>query len=128
VAIRIRVTVSNLIPSKQPGRSCQPSIEVEDEAVPGESPMEAFRRISVMANAMFAREALDQLRYTDRMAQMGNERWCDELLSTVAQEHPALNVVNATPVPKAVADAFEKLVEALTRAVPGESHPTPKQG
>jgi hypothetical protein len=119
--------VSNLIPSKQPGRAVHPCVEVEDDALPGEDAMATFRRISVMANAMFAREALDQLRYADRMA-AGNEKWCEELLSTVAQEHPALNAVPDTPIPKAVMDAFHKLIEALAASVSDPAQPTPQQG
>ena len=101
--MRIRVTVSNIIPSKHSGRATQPSVEIEDGVMPEETPFQAFRRISVMANAMFAREVLDQLRFTDRMASEGNEKWCDEMLSTVAREHPALNVqpeIQPQPTPK----------------------------
>jgi hypothetical protein len=95
--MRIRVTVSNIIPSKHAGRAIQPSVEIEDDVMLEETPFQAFRRISVMANAMFAREVLDQVRFTDRMASEGNEKWCDEILSTVAREHPALNVQTETP-------------------------------
>jgi hypothetical protein len=87
-----------------------------------------------MATAMFARETLDQLRYADRMAQ-SNEVWCDEYLSTVAEDHPAMNVAPddvAMPahveqilqqVGKTIGDAAVKAFEAASSQVP-----TPPEG
>lgn len=88
--MKIRVTVCNTIPTKHAGRLINPKIEVEDEPITGETAMEAGRRISLVATAMFAREVLDQLRFTDRMAHTSNEQWCDEYLSTVTEDHPAM--------------------------------------
>jgi hypothetical protein len=115
--VKIRVRVSNSIPTKHNYRVLQPSIEIEDDVMPGENPMQAFRRISIMANAMFAREVLDQLRFTDRMHQESNEAWCDELLSTVAADHPAMKGhVNPASLPPELQAALKAIGDAIGSA------------
>lgn len=118
--MKIRVTVCNTIPTQHAHRLIQPKIEIEDDVLPNEIPMEAYRRISLTANAVFAREVLDQLRFTDRMAHTTNEQWCDEFLSTVAEDHPAMNVVvNPESLPagvQAMAQAFGDAIASFTVA------------
>ncbi len=130
--MKIRVTVNNVIPSKHAHRAVSPKIEVEDAKMPNETPMEAYRRISLMANAMFAREVLDQLRFTDRMFQEGNEHWCDELLSTIAEDHPAMNKAPASDPPppevqaviNTLVAAAEKLIETVANYSQGTATPS----
>lgn len=110
--MKIRVKVNHSVPTKH-GGILHPSVAIEDNVQPGETPMEAYRRISLMATAMFAREILDQLRYADRMAQ-SNEQWCDEYLSTVAEDHPAMNVV---PNDVVLPDNVKQLLEAVGKAI-----------
>lgn len=110
--MKVRVTVSNTIPTTHNHRLIQPKIEVEDSVLPGETPQQAFRRISLLANSFFAREVLDQLRFTDRMVSESNEAWCDEYLSTVAEDHPA-NKPNITP--ETLPDELRQLIRAMAQ-------------
>lgn len=94
--------------------------------------MQAYRRISVMASAMFARETLDQLRFADRMSQ-GNEQWCDEYLSTVAEDHPAaVPIPSDVALPDHVVLALGKIGEIIGKsaieAFEADKVPTPPQG
>lgn len=113
--MKIRVVVSNTVPTRHNHRVLQPRIEVEDDLQAGESPLQAYRRLSVMANAMFARELLDQLRFTDRM-QASNEAWCDEFLSTVTEDHPAMSVVTEAKLPPEVQAILSKVGDAIGKA------------
>lgn len=88
--MKIRVTVKNTIPTKYQNRVLYPEVSIEDYVLPNETPQEAKRRISSVANTMFATEVLDQLRFTDRMAAIGNEQWCEEFNRSLVQGHAAL--------------------------------------
>ena len=115
--MKVSVTVSNMVPTAHNHRIIQPSIYVEDVVLSGETPQEAFRRVSSLANAFFARKILDQLRFTDRMVSEGNEAWCDEYLSTVAEDHPANKPsMSADALPEGVQSAISLLKELTGKA------------
>lgn len=135
--MRVSVTVCNTVPTKHAHRVLQPRVEISDEVQVGETPLQAYKRISAMANAMWARELLDQLRFTDRMQQsdQGNEQWCDEFLSTLNESHPAMNVVpSASALPPGVRETLHSVgeaigdaaVQALEKALGSSGVPTPE--
>ncbi len=86
--MEIEVSRSDQIPTRHDFRILHPTVTVRDHVQPGETPDQAYRRISLIVNALFAREVLDHLRFSDRMATEGDDVWCDEFLSTVAADHP----------------------------------------
>lgn len=115
--MKVWVRVQNAIPTKHNHRVIYPEAGVEDDVQPGETPLQAARRLSLIANAIFAREVLDQLRFTDRQVQIGNEQWCDEYLSTVASDHPAVQVdFSSTDLPPGAQATLRAVGEAISEA------------
>lgn len=109
--VEIIIGRNDMIPTRHASRVIQPLVRVQDIVMPGETTMEAGRRIGLMANAIFARETLSQLGSTDRMVSEGNEVWCDEYLSTVKSDHPAEKPNSTVKLPleiQALIDAAAK--------------------
>lgn len=135
--MKISVTVNNAIPTKHAHRVIYPKVEVEDIVLPGEGAMEAGRRIGIVATALFAREVLDQLRFTDRMAHTSTEQWCDEYLSTVSEDHPAMKAAVAPEtLPTEIRKMFHAMAELLgehgaqkfIEVLQAAQHPVPPVG
>ena len=96
-----------------------PHVTVEDDLKPGETPAEARGRISTIANALWAKELIEQLLFADKRHSIGNEQWCQEYLSSIGQtDHAVLQQhINPESLPpqvqatiKAVADGFSRVL------------------
>ena len=56
--MKIKVRVENTIPTKHQYVVLRPSIELEDDLQPNETPAQARARLSTIANALFAMHCL----------------------------------------------------------------------
>ena len=104
---------SNSVPTGTPGVILSPYIRVIDDVLPGETPHAAYRRISTMANALWARELLNQVQYSDRRVEIGNAEWCEEFLSSVAKDHPIEKPLSSSTPPEVI-EASKVLVKFLS--------------
>ncbi len=115
--MHIEVSISNTVPTKHNHRILQPKIVISDHSLPNETAEQTYKRLSLMANALFARELLDQLRNTDRMAVIGNATWCDEYLSSVHDDHP-LGTQSLSP--PSLSPEMSMLIKAFADGLSGQ--------
>lgn len=109
--LKIIITVENSVPSPRYQYVVHhPHVTVEDELMPGETPAEARGRISTIANALWAKELIEQLLFADRRASIGNEQWCQEYLSSIGGEDHAVLQKHVSP------EALPPGVQATIRA------------
>ncbi len=84
--------------------------------MPNETPAEAKARLSTIANAMWAKELIDQLTFADRRHQIGNEEWCVEYLSSIGSDHAVLQPkISPEALPPAVQATLQALSQAMTK-------------
>jgi len=117
--LRISITVENSVPSPRYQYVVHhPHVAVEDELKPGETPAEARQRISTIANALWAKELIEQLLFADRRASIGNAEWCQEYLSSVGQDHAVLQKhVNPESLPPQVQATIKAIADGLSRGL-----------